>query len=143
MTARQRRGLAIAGLSAAFALAVALVLNALNSNLVFFLTPSEVLAGQAPARGSFRIGGLVERGSLRRDGPEVSFVIRDRKHHMPVSYRGILPDLFAEEQGAVAFGRMDDSGRFRAEQVLAKHDETYMPPEIAAKVAQQEGARLP
>jgi cytochrome c-type biogenesis protein CcmE len=114
------------------AVAVALVANAFRSNLVFFLSPSDVAARQAPQGAAFRVGGLVETGSVQRqaDGVTVRFVVTDTAHTLPVEYRGILPDLFREGKGVVAQGRLDN-GVFRAQEVLAKHDENYMPPEAA------------
>lgn len=118
---------------ATFGLAAWLVLSALQRNLVFFFTPSQVFAGEAPRDSHFRIGGMVEPGSVRRqpDGLTVNFVVTDMAQRMPVTYRGILPDLFREEKGVVAQGRLNRDGLFIASQVLAKHDENYMPPEAA------------
>ncbi len=133
MKARTRRGLAIlAGLSA-LGIASALVLNAFSSNLVFFFSPSQIAANEAPRDRSFRIGGLVEDGSLKRStqGLSVSFVVTDLAKKVPVVYTGLLPDLFREGKGVVAQGRLGHDGIFRADQVLAKHDENYMPPEAA------------
>jgi cytochrome c-type biogenesis protein CcmE len=108
------------------------VANAFRSNLVYFFSPTEILEGKAPADKLFRIGGLVEKGSVRRsaDGLKVDFVITDTSKSVPVHYEGILPDLFREGQGVVAQGKLVD-GRFLAREVLAKHDEKYMPPEAA------------
>jgi cytochrome c-type biogenesis protein CcmE len=119
----------IVGVVAAIGVAAALVLNALNSNVAFFFTPTQVSAGEAPKARVFRIGGLVKEGTIRRDGMTVEFVITDTARDMPVRYTGILPDLFKEGKGAVAQGRLDESGHFTAMEVLAKHDENYMPPE--------------
>ncbi len=118
---------------AGIAVIVALVMNAFRSNLVFFFTPSQVIARQAPVDRAFRIGGLVEKGSLKRenDGLTVHFVVTDTKHDMNVTYKGILPDLFKEGKGVVAQGRLNADGQFVADEVLAKHDENYMPPEVA------------
>ena len=123
-------GLVILGLVAA------LVLNAFRSNLVFFFSPAQVAAGEAPKDKSFRIGGLVKEGSIRReaDGVTIAFVITDTAHDMPVRYKGILPDLFKEGKGAVAQGKLGDDKVFTASEVLAKHDENYMPPEAAKAV---------
>lgn len=109
------------------------VLSAFQKNLVFFFSPSQVLAGEAPAGRAFRIGGLVETGSLQRmgDGLTVHFTVTDLAERMQVTYTGMLPDLFREGQGVVAQGRLDEKGRFVADQVLAKHDENYMPKEAA------------
>lgn len=116
--------------------AVAMVLSAFNENLVFFRSPSDVAAGKAPADKRFRIGGLVETGSVKRDGVTVSFKVTDTAHAIPVTYTGILPDLFREGKGVVAQGKMGADGLFRASEVLAKHDENYMPPEAAHALEQ-------
>ena len=119
-------GVGIAGL----ALSATLVLSAFQKNLVFFFTPSQVAANEAPVGKSFRIGGLVEKGSVKResDGVTVQFIVTDTAKSIPVSYRGILPDLFREGKGVVTQGKIGPDGVFRAEEVLAKHDENYMPP---------------
>ena len=134
MKLRSKRALAIGLGLAALAVASALVLNAFNSNLVFFFSPSQVLANEAPRERSFRIGGLVEEGSLQREGQglTIRFVVTDLAQKVPVTYTGLLPDLFKEGKGVVAQGKLGADGVFRAEQVLAKHDENYMPPEAAA-----------
>jgi cytochrome c-type biogenesis protein CcmE len=121
---------------AALAVAAGLVLNAFRSNLVFFFTPTQVAAHEAPLGRSFRIGGLVENGSLQRqaDGLTVRFAVTDTAKSISVVYSGILPDLFREGKGVVAQGKLGEDGVFRAEQVLAKHDENYMPPEAADAV---------
>ncbi len=123
----------IAGGLAALGVAVALVLNALQSNLVFFFTPTQVAAREAPRDRAFRIGGLVEAGSVVRDKDAltVHFRVTDTAQTIPVVYTGILPDLFREGKGVVAQGKLDADGTFRASEVLAKHDENYMPPEAA------------
>ncbi|MFY0476741.1 cytochrome c maturation protein CcmE [Achromobacter marplatensis] len=133
MTPRKRRTLAIAGGLGLLALATALVLNALQSNLVFFFSPTQVAAKEAPRNGSFRVGGLVEQGSVRRetDGLTLRFIVTDTAHTVPVTYQGLLPDLFREGKGVVVAGKLDADGVFRATEVLAKHDENYMPPEAA------------
>ena len=120
-------GLAILGL------VVALVLNAFQSNLVFFFSPTQVVAGEAPKGKSFRVGGLVKAGTIMRepDGVTLRFVMTDIENDMIVAYKGILPDLFREGKGAVAQGKFGDDGVFVASEVLAKHDENYMPPEAA------------
>ncbi len=117
--------------------AATLVLRAFNSNLVFFFSPSQVVAHEAPKDHSFRLGGLVEEGSLKRedDGLTVHFVVTDTAVKIPVTYTGILPDLFREGQGVVAQGRLGPDGIFHADEVLAKHDEKYMPPEVADALA--------
>lgn len=117
-------------------LVAALVLNAFQSNLVFFFSPTQVAGGEAPKGKPFRIGGLVKEGSLQReaDGVTLRFVVTDTEQEMPVAFKGILPDLFREGRGAVAQGRLNDNGVFVASEVLAKHDENYMPPEAAKAV---------
>lgn len=145
MKARHRRALWVIGSLSVLGVAATLVLLAFQQNLVFFFTPSQVRGGEAPQHQSFRIGGLVEAGSLQRDadGLTVSFVVTDFAQRVPVRYRGPLPDLFKEGKGVVAQGRLLDDRSFVAEQVLAKHDENYMPPEAAdaLRQAQQVSAR--
>jgi cytochrome c-type biogenesis protein CcmE len=118
---------------AALGVASALVLRAFQSNLVFFFSPSQVMAKEAPQERSFRIGGLVEQGSIVRDEKSltVRFAVTDLAHTIPVTYTGLLPDLFKEGKGVVAEGKLGTDGLFHANQVLAKHDENYMPPEAA------------
>lgn len=120
--------------------ALALVLNAFRSNLVFFFSPSQVAAHEAPAARSFRLGGLVAPGSIRRegDGMTIRFIVTDKAREVPVVYRGLLPDLFREGKGVVARGTLDGNGTFVASEVLAKHDENYMPPEAADALKQAE-----
>jgi len=125
----QKRGAIIAGALLALGTASALVLNALNSNIALYVTPTEVLDGKAPEGRAFRIGGLVKQGSLRRENLTAHFVITDTVKDINVSYTGLLPDLFKEGKGAVVQGKMDASGQFVASEVLAKHDENYMPTE--------------
>jgi cytochrome c-type biogenesis protein CcmE len=133
MKPRTKRGLAIVVGLAALGTASALVLNAFQSNLVFFFSPTQVAANEAPRERNFRIGGLVEQGSVKRDsgGLTVNFVVTDLAKTIPVTYTGLLPDLFREGKGVVAQGKLGADGVFRADQVLAKHDENYMPPEAA------------
>jgi cytochrome c-type biogenesis protein CcmE len=129
MKARHRRfALAATGI-AVLAIATTLVLQAFRSNLVFFFTPSQVASGEAPHDHLMRIGGLVKTGTLARRGDEVSFIVTDTAHDIPVHYTGSLPDLFREGRGVVAQGRAGRDGVFVASEVLAKHDEKYMPPE--------------
>jgi cytochrome c-type biogenesis protein CcmE len=118
---------------AAIGIAASLVLNAFRSNLVFFFTPTQIASGEAPTGKTFRVGGLVEPGSLKRegDGTTVVFRVTDGAKAIDVSYKGILPDLFKEGRGIVAQGAVQTDGSFRASEVLAKHDENYMPPEAA------------
>lgn len=142
MKPRHKRLLiSVAGVSA-LCVAAALALNAFQSNLVFFYTPSQVATGEAPQGRTFRIGGLVQVGSVRRDGVQVSFIVTDTVHSMPVRYRGILPDLFKPGKGVVAQGQLGADGLFIATEVLAKHDENYMPPE-AAEALQRAAAGQP
>jgi len=123
---------------AALGLSATLVLDAFQSNLVFFFSPTQVAANEAPQDKSFRIGGLVEEGSVKRqsDGVTVNFVVTDTAKVIPVVYTGILPDLFKEGKGVVAQGKLSSDGIFRADEVLAKHDENYMPPEAATALEQ-------
>jgi cytochrome c-type biogenesis protein CcmE len=132
-TPRAKRFIWVAVGIAILATAATLVLRAFNSNLVFFFTPSEVTANKAPKDRTFRIGGLVTAGSVKRnpDGLTVAFTVTDTVQTIPVSYTGILPDLFKEGKGVVAQGRIGGDGVFKASEVLAKHDENYMPPEAA------------
>ena len=129
MKPRSKRGLVILFGVLAISVAAGFVLNALNSNIAFFVTPSEVFQGKAPKAQVFRVGGMVKEGSIKRDNLTVSFVITDTAKEIPVFYTGILPDLFKEGKGAVVQGKLEQSGRFLASEVLAKHDENYMPPE--------------
>jgi cytochrome c-type biogenesis protein CcmE len=130
MKPRHKRLALIGGIVGAVGVAAALVLNAFQSNLVFFYSPSQVAAKEAPLNRTFRIGGLVKEGSVKRDGTDVQFVVTDTAQTVAVQYRGILPDLFKEGKGVVAQGQMQ-GGVFVAREVLAKHDENYMPPEAA------------
>jgi len=130
---RTKRALWIAAGVAGLGVATTLVLNAFQSNLVFFFTPTQVAAHEAPRDRAFRIGGLVEAGSVTRDKDAltVRFRVTDTAQTIPVVYTGLLPDLFREGKGVVAQGRLNADGTFRATEVLAKHDENYMPPEAA------------
>ena len=143
MKARHKRlGLIIAGLIL-LVIATVLITQSFKSNLVFFFTPTQVEKGEAPKTGSFRIGGLVENGSLKRlpDGLHVQFRVTDTAKTMQVVYKGILPDLFKEGKGVVAEGKLGANGLFEADQVLAKHDENYMPPEAAAALKAAKDAK--
>ena len=133
MKARYRRFMWIALGLLVVTVAVTLVLRAFNSNLVFFYTPSDIAQKKAPQDRNFRLGGLVTVGSLKRnpDGLTVNFVVTDTAESIPISFTGILPDLFKEGKGVVAQGKLGPDGVFRASEVLAKHDENYMPPEAA------------
>ena len=131
MKPRHKRAAIIVGVLAAVGVAVGLVLNAFNSNIVFFYTPSQVAAKEAPQGRTFRIGGLVQSGSLQRHGVTVDFLVTDTAKTVPVRFDGVLPDLFKEGKGAVVQGKLGPDGVFVASEVLAKHDENYMPPEAA------------
>jgi cytochrome c-type biogenesis protein CcmE len=143
MTARQNRMVFVAVVLAGVALATALVISAIGENMLYFFSPSQIKAGEAPTGRSLRVGGLVVPGSVRRaDGSlAISFELSDQSESVTVSYTGILPDLFREGQGIVAIGSLDEAGVFKADEVLAKHDENYMPPEVAEalKIAEQGG----
>jgi cytochrome c-type biogenesis protein CcmE len=145
MKPRTRRGLAIVCGLAALGVAIALVLNAFQSNLVFFFSPSQIVANEAPRGTAFRLGVLVEVGSIQRvpGGLTVNFVVTDMAQKIPVSYTGLLPDLFVEGKGVVAQGKLGSDGVFHADQVLAKHDENYMPPEAAEALAKARHGELP
>ena len=136
MKPRHKRLAGVAAGVVVLGAATALVLNAFQSNLVFFYTPTQIAANEAPRGKSFRVGGMVEMGSVKRNGVEVSFRVTDAAQTIPVVYTGILPDLFKEGKGVVAQGQIGPDGIFRAREVLAKHDENYMPPEAAAALKQ-------
>ncbi len=139
---RHKRMLIALGILLAVGAMAALVLNAFQSNLVFFFSPSQVAAKEAPAGRTFRLGGMVEAGSVQRDGVRVNFVVTDSVQKVGVRYQGILPDLFKEGKGVVAQGKLVD-GVFVASEVLAKHDENYMPPEAAEAMKRaKEGGRM-
>ena len=141
MKPRSKRLIVILGGLASLGVAAALVLGALQSNVAFFFTPTQVQAGEAPRERAFRVGGLVKEGTLQRDRMTASFVITDTARDIPVRYTGILPDLFKEGRGAVAQGRLDAHGAFVATEVLAKHDENYMPPEAQHALDAAHGGR--
>ena len=131
MKSRHKRiAIIVAGL-VLLGIAATLLLQSFQSNLVFFFSPTEVAEGKAPSNGNFRIGGLVEAGSVQREGTQVRFKVTDTAKSIAVIYTGILPDLFKEGKGVVAQGKQGADGLFVADQVLAKHDENYMPPEAA------------
>ena len=138
MKKRHKRIVFIVTSLAALGLAAWLVLGAFRNNLVFFFSPTQVMAKEAPAGRTFRIGGLVENGSLKRDsdGLTIRFVVTDTANTLPVVYKGILPDLFKEGRGCVAQGKVGTDGVFYADQIMAKHDENYMPPEAARALDQ-------
>ena len=141
MRPRHKRLALIGGIVAAVGVATALVLNAFQSNLVFFYSPTQVAAHEAPPNRSFRLGGLVEKGTVQRDGVHVQFVVTDTAKSVPVRYEGILPDLFKEGKGVVAQGQLQ-GGVFVAREVLAKHDENYMPPEAAEALKRAQEGKL-
>ncbi len=148
MKTRHKRITFIAAGLAGLGIAAALVLNAFQSNLVFFFSPSQVAAKEAPIGRHFRIGGLVQEGSIKRepDGLTMRFIVTDTASSIPVVYKGILPDLFKEGRGCVAEGKVDSDGVFHADSVLAKHDENYRAPEVTqslekAKQSANEAAR--
>jgi cytochrome c-type biogenesis protein CcmE len=145
MKPRHRRLILIVAGLALLGVTAALVLSAFNKNLVFFFSPSQVADKEAPVNKTFRLGGMVEKGSLKRmpDGLTVEFLVTDTAKTIPVRYKGILPDLFSEGKGVVAQGRLDADGTFVASQVLAKHDENYMPPEAADAIARAQKGQLP
>jgi len=143
MKSRHKKLMVIVMALAGIGIVTALVLNAFQSNLVFFFTPTQVTKGEAPTGRAFRIGGLVEKGSLKReaDGLTSHFVVTDTAQSMNVVYKGILPDLFKEGKGVVAEGKLGSDGLFTATQVLAKHDENYMPPEAASAIEKAQKAQ--
>jgi cytochrome c-type biogenesis protein CcmE len=133
VTPRRKRLYMVAGIIAGVGLATGIALLAFRDNLSYFYNPSQIVAGEAPTLRSFRVGGLVTKGSLKRSpgSLEVRFVLTDLAQNVTVSYSGVLPDLFREGQGVIAHGRLGEGGVFVADEVLAKHDEKYMPPEVA------------
>ena len=141
MTPRRRRMLLVIGILGGVSVAGALALQAFRSNVMFFFDPSQVAAGEAPPGERFRLGGMVTKGSVQRTpgSLEVRFVVTDFAQSVPVVYSGVLPDLFREGQGVVADGRLQPDGTFRADEVLAKHDENYMPPEVTRSLKRPEG----
>lgn len=145
MKPRHKRALAVLAGIATLGVATTLVLNAFQENLVFFFSPSQVAADEAPRDRAFRIGGMVEAGSLQRDasGLTVRFVVTDTAQTVPVRYTGMLPDLFQEGKGVVAQGKLGADGVFVADQVLAKHDENYMPPEAGEALEKAKQGQMP
>ena len=143
MKPRHKRLIAIVAGLVLIAVAAGLVLNAFRGNVVFFFSPSDVVANKAPQKGDFRIGGMVEAGSLKKsaDGLTVQFVVTDTAKSIPVVYKGLLPDLFKEGKGVVTQGSLGADGVFHANQVLAKHDENYMPPDAAHAIEQAQKAQ--
>ncbi len=141
MKPRHQRFLFITAGVVALAVAGMFVLNAFQSNLVFFFTPTQVSQGEAPKGRAFRVGGMVKEGSLKKDGENVQFVVTDFAHDVPVAYKGLLPDLFKEGKGVVAQGKLSGDNHFTASEVLAKHDENYMPPEAKHALDKAEAAK--
>ena len=138
MTPRRRRLVLVVGIVTGVSLAGALALNAFRENVMFFFDPSQIAAGAAPAGERFRLGGMVSKGSVQHTpgSLEVRFVVTDFEHEVPVRYTGVLPDLFKEGQGVIAHGHIDPRGIFLADEVLAKHDEKYMPPPVKKSLKQ-------
>ena len=136
MTPRRKRLFVVLGILGGVAASVSLAVMASRENIMFYYDPSQVIAGKAPVAKRFRIGGMVVKGSVARSPGDlkVSFVLSDFAHEVPVEYTGVLPDLFREGQGIIAHGTLDSHGTFVADEVLAKHDEKYMPPEVAASL---------
>lgn len=145
MTPRRRRLTLVLGVLAGVGVAGFLSLQAMRENVMFFFAPADVADGKAPREQRFRLGGMVKPGSVQRDAGslEVAFVVTDYKHDVPLKYTGVLPDLFRENQGVVAHGVLDSQGRFVADEILAKHDENYMPPEVAAAIKKEHGGVMP
>ena len=141
MKSRHKKLALIGGALAIIGIIAALVLNALNSNIALYISPTDVAAGKAPQGKVFRIGGLVKEGSIKRqaDGVTIAFIMTDTEKDITVNYKGILPDLFKEGKGAVAQGKMTAEGIFVANEVLAKHDENYMPPDLAEAMMSETG----
>ena len=144
MTPRKKRIAIVCSIIAGMVIAAALILTAFEKNLLYFYSPTQIINGEAPTTRSFRIGGLVMADSVKRnkDSLEVSFILSDTINQIEVVYDGILPDLFREGQGIVANGKLDSDNVFKADEVLAKHDENYMPPEVA-QALEQAGAKIP
>ncbi len=145
MTPRQRRIVLVFGILAGVSIAGALALRAFQENVMFFFDPSQVARGEAPTGERFRLGGMVKPGSVQRapGSLDLRFVVTDFERDVPVVYNGVLPDLFRENQGVVAHGRLGADGVFRADEILAKHDENYMPPEVARALKEQHGGVMP
>jgi cytochrome c-type biogenesis protein CcmE len=144
MTPRRKRLLAVIAIVVGVGAATALATLAFRDNLLYFYNPTQVLAGDAPSGRTFRIGGMVTAGSVQRTPGtlQVRFVVTDYRHSVPVHYEGLLPDLFREGQGVIAHGSLNAAGEFVADEVLAKHDENYMPPEVAESLHQPTPARV-
>jgi cytochrome c-type biogenesis protein CcmE len=145
MTPRQRRITLVVGILAGVSIAGLLALNAFRENVMFFFDPSQVAAGEAPIEKRFRLGGMVRPGTVARQqgSLDMSFMVTDFKHDVKVVYTGVVPDLFRENQGVVAHGRLGENGVFVADEILAKHDENYMPPEVARAIKEKHGGVMP
>jgi cytochrome c-type biogenesis protein CcmE len=145
MTPRQRRVTLVVGILAGVSIAGALALSAFRENVMFFFDPTQVATGEAPIDKRFRLGGMVRPGSVDREqgSLEMSFVVTDFQQDVPVRYSGVVPDLFRENQGVVAHGRLGADGIFVADEILAKHDENYMPPEVARAIKEKHGGVMP
>ncbi len=141
MKKRHQRGILVSLMLAGVAIAVALMLRAFDEDILYFYTPQQVVAGEAPDGRRFRLGGLVTRGSIERElgSMKISFLVTDNQKTLTVEYEGVLPDLFRDGQGVIAHGTMNDGGIFVADEVLAKHDENYMPPEVAEALKEVHG----
>jgi len=145
MTPRRRRMLLVFGILVGVGVSGALALTAFRQNVTFYFVPTQVAAGQVHGDEHFRLGGMVEKGSVQRapGSLKVRFQVTDFKHQVPVEYTGVLPDLFREGQGVIAHGHLDSNGTFVADEVLAKHDEKYMPPGMAAQIKAEHGGVMP
>jgi cytochrome c-type biogenesis protein CcmE len=145
MTPRQRRVALVVGILAGVSIAGALALSAFRENVMFFFDPTQVASGEAPIDKRFRLGGMVRPCSVDREqgSLEMSFVVTDFQQDVPVRYSGVVPDLFRENQGVVAHGRLGADGIFVADEILAKHDENYMPPEVARAIKEKHGGVMP
>jgi len=145
MTPRRRRLLLVLGILVGVGISGALALTAFRQNVTFYFVPSQIAAGQVHDDEHFRLGGMVEKGSVHREpgSLEVRFQVTDFKHNVPVEYTGVLPDLFREGQGVIAHGHLGANGVFVADEVLAKHDEKYMPPGMAAQIKAEHGGVMP
>jgi cytochrome c-type biogenesis protein CcmE len=145
VTPRQRRIVLVVGILAGVSIAGALALRAFQENVMFFFDPSQVAAGEAPTGERFRLGGMVKPGTVNRQAGslDMRFVVTDFQRDVPVRYSGVVPDLFRENQGVVAHGRLGGDGVFVADEILAKHDENYMPPEVARAIKDKHGGVMP
>ncbi len=145
MTPRQRRLTLVVGILAGVSVAALLAMRAFEDNVMFFFDPSQVATGEAPVDKRFRLGGMVRPGTVQRTpgSLEMSFIVTDFKRDVPVRYEGVVPDLFRENQGVVAHGRLGQDGTFVADEILAKHDENYMPPEVARAIKEKHGGVMP